>query len=160
MKHRPALLIAAATLGLLAAAPAAQAQEPGPVTPRLECYQPLSDGTSRLVLGYDATKSVDLPEGSSTMKPAPLSGSPLTSFEEGSHPGASVVVVNSFEPFTWTVNGKSVLFDDATPTCGEAAALPGGGNGLAGPLLNIGVGVVSLPLILLGLRRLGRRAAH
>jgi hypothetical protein len=154
-------LLSAAFLGLVFMAPAAQAQDPGVVTPRFECHTPMPDGTSRVVLSYESSRDLELSSSESELTPAPLSGSAPTSFKAGDQHGVAVVQADSFAELTWTVQGKSVVFSDATtPTCGEAAALPGGGNGLVGPLINIGIGVVSLPLILLGLRRLAQRGGR
>jgi hypothetical protein len=139
------------------------AQAAGTVVPTVSCYQPNSDGSVSVLLGYDNTSGVTqtIPRGANNViSPSAYDGAQPTTFAPGSHPGAFALTVSSGDVFSanWTLDGSSLSSATAVNQCPAGTSLPADGNGLGMTMVMLAAGAVAAGALLVSRLR-GRRAA-
>ena len=139
------------------------AQAAGTVTPTVSCYQPNSDGSVSVLLGYNNSSSVTqtIPRGAgNVLTPSRYDGSQPTVFAPGSHPGAFALTVASADVFSanWTLDGSSLSSATAVSQCPAGTSLPADGNGLGMTIVMLAAGAVAAVALVVSRLR-GRRAA-
>jgi hypothetical protein len=149
-----------ALVGLLVGPGVAQAA--GTVTPTVSCYQPNSDGSVSVLLGYDnsSTATQTIPRGASNViTPSRYDGAQPTVFAPGSHPGAFALTVGSADVYSanWTLDGSSLSSATAVSQCPAGTSLPADGNGLGMTMVMLAAGAVAAVALVVSRLR-GRRA--
>jgi hypothetical protein len=139
------------------------AQAAGTVVPTVSCYQPNSDGSYSVLLGYTNNSSVTqtIPRGAdNVISPSSYDGVQPTSFAPGSHPGAFALTLSSADVFSagWTLDGSSLSSATAVGQCPAGTSLPADGNGLGMTIVVLGAGVVAAVALVVSRLR-GRRTA-
>ena len=139
------------------------AQAAGAVVPTVSCYQPNSDGSVSVLLGYDNSSGVPqtIPRGAdNVISPSRYDGTQPTTFAPGSHPGAFALTVASADVFSanWTLDGSSLSSATPVSQCPAGTSLPAGGNGLGMTMVVLATGVVAAVALVVSRLR-GRRAA-
>ena len=140
------LAAAVAVLALLTGPGIAQAA--GTVTPTASCYQPNSDGSVSVLLGYENTTGVTqtVPRGpANVITPSAYDGAQPTSFAPGSHPGAFSLTVPASDAWagSWTLNGVTLSSASAVGQCPAGTSLPADGNGYGMTIVVLVAGAVA-----------------
>ena len=136
------------------------AQAAGTVIPTVSCYQPNSDGSFSVLLGYNNTSSVKqtIPLGpDNVINPSRFNGSQPTTFAPGNHPGAFALTVPSSEIYStnWWLDGSAVTSGTSVSQCPAGTSLPADGNGLGMTMVMLGAAAVAA--VALGVSRLRAR---
>jgi hypothetical protein len=140
------------------------AQAAGTVTPTVSCYQPNSDGSVSVLLGYrnSSTVTQTVPLGpDNVIYPTRYNGQQPTSFAPGDHPGVFALTVPGSEIYSsnWWLDGSGVTSGTSVSQCPAGTSLPADGNGLGMTMVMLGAAAVAA--IGLGVSRLrGRRTAR
>ncbi|MFQ1002138.1 hypothetical protein [Modestobacter sp. SSW1-42] len=126
----------------------ATAQAAGTVTPTASCYQPNSDGTVSVLLGYVNNTNVTqtIPRGpSNVITPSRYDGAQPTTFAPGSHPGAFAVTAPASDAWggSWTLDGVTLSNASAVNQCPAGTSLPADGNGYGMTMVLLAAGAVA-----------------
>ena len=138
------------------------AQAAGTVTPTVSCYQPNSDGSVSVLLGYRNSSSVTqtVPLGpDNVINPSRYNGQQPTTFAPGDHPGSFALTIPGSEIYSanWWLDGSAVTSGTSVSQCPAGTSLPADGNGLGMTMVMLGAAAVAA--VALGVSRLrGRRA--
>ena len=139
------------------------AQAAGTVVPTATCYQPNSDGSVSVLLGYvnnsSVTKTVPLGPDN-VIYPSRFQGTQPTSFAPGSHPGIFALTLPASEAWgaNWWLDGSAVTSGSSVPQCPAGTSLPADGNGLGMTMVMLGAGLVAAVALWVSRRR-GRELA-
>ena len=161
-RTRHVLLVGLVALAALVLSPSA-AQAAGTVVPTASCYQPNSDGSVSVLLGYDNTSSVTqtIPRGANNViTPSTYDGAQPTTFAPGSHPGAFAITVSSADVWSasWTLDGTSLSSATAVYQCPAGTSLPADGNGLGMTMVMLATTVVAAGVLVVSRLRARRTA--
>ena len=160
-RTRQAVLVGLmALVGLLVGPGVAQAA--GTVTPTVSCYQPNSDGSVSVLLGYTNSSAATqtIPRGvGNVITPSRYDGAQPTVFAPGNHPGAFALTVGSADVYSanWTLDGSSLSSSTAVGQCPAGTSLPADGNGLGMTMVLLAAGAVAAVALVVSRLR-GRRA--
>lgn len=126
----------------------ATAQAAGTVTPTASCYQPNSDGTVSVLLGYTNNTSVPqtIPRGpTNVISPSRYDGVQPTTFAPGNHPGAFAVTVPASDARggSWTLDGVTLTNASAVGQCPAGTSLPADGNDYGMTMVLLAAGAVA-----------------
>ena len=160
-RTRQAVLVGlVALVGLLVAPGVAQAA--GTVTPTVSCYQPNSDGSVSVLLGYNNSSTVTqtIPRGASNViTPSRYDGTQPTVFAPGNHPGSFALTVGSADAYSanWTLDGSSLSSATTVSQCPAGTSLPADGNGLGMTMVMLVAGAFAAVALVVSRRR-DRRA--
>ena len=155
---RRSLLTGLAVVAALLGGPGT-AQAAG-VSPTIACYQPNSDGTVSVLLGYENTSGVTqtVPLGpDNVIYPSRFQGRQPTTFAPGSHPGVFALTLPASEAWgaNWWLDGSAVTSGSSASQCPPGTSLPADGNGAGMTILTLVAGAVAA-LALWRSRREGR----
>ncbi|GAB4080931.1 hypothetical protein GCM10028783_18790 [Modestobacter muralis] len=158
------LLAGLVALAALLISPAT-AQAAGTVTPTASCYQPNSDGSVSVLLGYVNNTGVTqtIPRGpANVITPSRYDGVQPTSFAPGSHPGAFALTVPASDAWggSWTLDGVTLSNASAVSQCPAGTSLPADGNGLGMTMVMVGAGLVAAVALVVSRRRGRALPAH
>ncbi|MCZ2827646.1 hypothetical protein O2W14_02195 [Modestobacter sp. VKM Ac-2986] len=134
------------------------AQAAGTVTPTASCYQPNSDGSVSVLLGYVNNTGVTqtIPYGpGNVISPSRYDRAQPTSFAPGSHPGAFAVTVPASDAWggSWTLDGVTLSNASVVGQCPAGTSLPADGNGLGMTMVMVGSGLVAAVALVVSRRR-------
>ena len=157
-----AVLVALVALVALLVGPGV-AQAAGTVVPTATCYQPNSDGSVSVLLGYVNNSSVTqtVPLGpDNVIYPSRFQGTQPTSFAPGSHPGTFALTLPASEAWgaNWWLDGSAVTSGTSVSQCPAGTSLPADGNGLGMTMVMLAAGAVAAVALAVSRRR-GRHAA-
>jgi len=144
---RHVLLAGLVALAALLVTPSA-AQAAGTVVPTVSCYQPNSDGSVSVLLGYVNSSNVTqtVPLGpDNVINPSRFDGQQPTVFAPGSHPGAFALTVPGSEIYSanWWLDGSAVTSGNSVSECPAGTSLPADGNGLGMTMVVLGAGAIA-----------------
>jgi hypothetical protein len=151
-------VLLSAVPGIAAAAP------PKAVVPFVDCYQPNTDGTYTVVLGYTNPndKTMTIPHGSKNMlTPSSLQGAQPKKFLPGTQRGAFSVKVRPADLSAgagWRLDGFTLGYPAAASAkqCSPSTPLPALGNGAGIAIVLVAGGLVGALVV----RRVLRRATE